>query len=178
MEKPKSYNSGVLNGMEDNSIIVYAITERGPDIVHVNSTQPHEKIQEMALYHLLLVAQGTWHHTGVFVLPLPIDKLKDSHKAIFYGFRIYDPEQMDPRTKKTRYGCIIIFCTNELLNVLNLIDLQENLDNFLSNYASYNEIKDKKFFTSLNSFISKELSLKKKANLKYANSPVINQMNY
>ncbi len=163
MEKPKSVSTGVMNGMDDNSIIVYAITERGPDIVHANSSQPYEKIQEMALYHLLLVAQGTWHHTGVFVLPLPIDKLKDSHKAIFYGFRIYDPDQMDPRTNKTRYCCIIVIYPNELLNVLNLIDLQKNFDQFLTDYTSYKEIKAKTFLTNLNAFVTKELFIKKKA---------------
>lgn len=159
--------------METNTtLVVYSITERGPDIVHVKSILPHEKIQEMALYHLLLVAQGTWHHTGVFVLPIPVDKIKETHKAIFYGFRIHDPEQQDPRTNKTRYSCVIVFCANDQLNNLNLIDLQKEFDKFLAKYTTYKEIKTSAFFTQLSKFIGREIYLKKKIYANNVNPPI------
>ena len=147
--------------MEDNQILIYAITERGPDIIFAKSNLSQAKLQEIALYHLLLVAQGTWHHKGVFVLPIPVQELKDTAKAIFYGFTIYDPNQNDPRTNHTRYGCIITFCPNEVLAKLDLIDLEDQLDNLIKKVKSYQDLKKEIFFSNLTSFINQKLNLKK-----------------
>ena len=151
------------NNLEDKFSIVYAITEKGPDIIHTNSsTLSNNKLQEMALYHLLLVAQGTWHHTGIFVLPLPIEELKDTHKALYFGFMIKDPEQMDPRTKGTRYGCIITVCENQLIGSLNIIEIEKILFQFLTKIDSYQILKKKTTFSKLTRLINKNIYEKKK----------------
>ena len=148
--------------MEENSIIVYAITEKGPDIVHSDSSLSQAKLQEISLYHLLLVAQGTWHHKGIFVLPIPINELNEKSKAIYYGFTVYDEDQQDPRTNHTRYGCIIIFCPNETLAQCNIIELQTKLDKMLSKVSCYQDLKRPSFFNNLKRFVKKEFSVKKK----------------
>ncbi len=163
--------------MEENSILVYAITERGPDIVHAKSNLSIAKLQEIALYHLLLVAQGTWHHKGVFILPIPIQELKESAKAIFYGFTVYDQNQDDPRTKHSRYGCVITFCPNEILSALDLIDLEDQFDDLLKNTNSYQNLQSEEFFSTLITFISQKINFKKKIELDSVNSTTIKQIN-
>ena len=148
--------------MEDKSIIVYAITEKGPDIIHTNAGFSKEKLQEIALYHLLLVAQGTWHHEGLFILPIPINEINETHKAIYYGFTIYDEYQQDPRTNKTRYGCIIVFCSNEIINEVKLIDLEAKFNELLARTTNYQKLKQKTFFTQLQNFVNKQFKGKKK----------------
>jgi len=151
--------------LEDKFTIVYAITEKGPDIVHSNSsTLPNSKLQEIALYHLLLVAQGTWHHTGLFLLPLPIEELRNNHKAIYYGFLVKDPDQKDPRTKGTRYGCCVISCGTETIGMLNLRELEEIFRNFFIKFDSYQIIKQKPFFNKIEKLINKNIYQKKKNN--------------
>ena len=162
--------------MEDKSIIVYAITEKGPDIIHTNSGFSKEKLQEIALYHLLLVAQGTWHHKGIFVLPIPINEINESHKAIYYGFTIYDENQQDPRTNKTRYGCVIVFCSNKILNQMNLITLEEKFNKFIAQTPNYQKLKQKTFFTSLQRFITKQVKIKKKISSETFSRPETRQI--
>ena len=162
--------------MEQNTIIVYAITEKGPDIVHSDSSLSQAKLQEISLYHLLLVAQGTWHHKGLFILPIPITELNESAKAIYYGFTVYDAEQQDPRTNHTRYGCIIIFCPNETIAQSNIIDLQKKLDKMLSKVSCYQDLKQPSFFNNLKRFVKKEFSVKKKFKVPELKSTRANQI--
>ena len=149
---------------ESTTIIVYAITEKGPDIVHVKTALPNSKIQEIALYHLLLVAQGTWHHEGVFILPIPVAELSNTSKAIFYGFKIFDPDQKDPRTNQTRYCCIIVFCSNEILSDINIIDFEQKMDDFVGKLKCYQDLKNPSFFTSIQNFSNQNIFQKKKIN--------------
>lgn len=139
----------------DDSIIVYAITEKGPDIIHSKTKLRKEKIQEIALYHLLLVAQGTWHHKGVFILPIPVKGLNESHKALFYGFTINDPEQRDPRTNGTRYCCIIAFLSNKTISKLDIIEIQDKFDQFKEKLKDYHQLKTTATFTKIKTLITK-----------------------
>lgn len=160
---------------DSSTTIVYAITEKGPDIVHVKTDLPNSKIQEIALYHLLLVAQGTWHHEGMFILPIPVAELSKTAKAIFYGFKIFDPEQKDPRTNQTRYCSAIVFCSNEILSDLNLIEFEHKMAGFIGKYSCYQELKDPTFFKDLISFLNQNIFLKKKIYAGQFNLP--NQLN-
>ena len=146
----------------DESIIVYAITERGPDIIHTKSSLTPEKLQEISLYHLLLVAQGTWHHEGLFILPIPVDDLNKTCKAIFYGFTIKDPEQKDPRTNGTRYGCVIFFVSNTILGTLDIIEIQRKFDELFEKIKDYQQLKLSGTFTKIKTLISRITTIKKK----------------
>ena len=160
-----------MENKADKSIIVYAITEKGPDIVHASSNLPQSRIQEISLYHLLLVAQGTWHHKGVFLLPIPVNNLNLTHKAIYFGFEIFDPEQKDPRTNGTRYGCVITFVPNDILATTDLISLEKSFNTFFSKIKTFQALKQKALFTKLQTFIKKNVFPKKKK------AKVITQLN-
>jgi hypothetical protein len=163
--------------LEDKSIIVYAITKEGPNIVHANSSLKSTKLQEIALYHLLLVAQGTWHHKGIFLLPVPVTELKDDHKAIFYGFQIFDPEQNDPRTNKTRYGCVIVFVSNDVIQSINILEIQNIFDKHFEKIPSFQVLSSKTCFSNLQKLVNKKIFQKKKIdNSNFLGSMSLNQL--